>query len=221
MAENGAAEDQRLAADQWVGDHAIAGQNTSATTKRVGSIAIARQGNYYAIHYHTSDSPPWQGIGVKVDLPGSGQELWAAVAPGGATSLGVYDVNGGSVRGVWVPVNAAQDPSVLGFENLSGAAPLGGVYKILSGKLPNGGIAYTGALNIDPLAATFTNSVKSYRIRWSTSTSAVGFLFKGKLAVAAGWGADWEILRMQLSSSSISVDLLNKTGAEGTYTLLK
>lgn len=221
MAANGAAEDKRLAADQWVGDHAIAGQNTGATTKRTGSIAIAKQGSYYAIKYNTGDTPPWQGVGVIVQNPGSAPQLWAAVAPGGAASLGIYQVNGGALRGVWVPPNASQDASVLGFENLAGAAQLGGVYKIISGKLPNGGAAYTGALNIDPLAATFSSTVKSYRMRWSTGTSAVGFLFKNRLAVAAGWGTDWEILRMQLSSTSISVDLMNKTGAEGTYTLLK
>ena len=53
-------------------------------------------------------------------------------------------VNGGNLKGVWVPVNAQQDRSVLGFENLSGAPQLGGAYKILSGKLPNGGVAPTG-----------------------------------------------------------------------------
>ncbi|HSI13204.1 MAG TPA: hypothetical protein VK961_14225 [Chthoniobacter sp.] len=221
MADNEAAEDKRLAADQWVGDHAIAGQSTDATTKRTGSIAITKQGSYYAIKYNTGDNPPWQGIGVTVQVPGSGPELWAAVAPGGAASLGIYEVNGGALRGVWVPPNASQDPSVLGFENLVGAPQLGGVYKITSGKLPNGGTAYSGALNIDPLAASFSSTVKCYRMRWSTGTSAIGFLSKNRLAVAAGWGADWEFLRMQLSSASISVDLMNKTGAEGTYTLLK
>jgi len=120
-----------------------------------------------------------------------------------------------------VPVNATQDAAALGFENLAGAPQLGGVYKILNGKLPNGGAAYSGALNIDPLAPTFSGTAKCYRIRWATGTSAVGFLSKNRLAVAAGWGADWEILRMQLQSSSISVDLRNKAGAEGGYTLFK
>lgn len=220
MAENEAAEDARLAADQWVGDHKFAGQNITTTVKHTGSVAIAKQGNYYSVKYSSGENPPWQGIGVKVDLPG-GQELWAAVAPASATSLGIYEVNAGSLRGSWVPVNAAQDASVLGFENLAGAPQLGGVYKILSGKLPNGGVAYSGALNIDPLPATFSGTVQTYRIRWATGTSAVGFLTKGKLAVAAGWGADWEILRMQLQNASISVDLMNKTGAEGSYTLFK
>lgn len=220
MADNAAADEKRLAADPWIGDHGIAGQNNT-TTKRAGSIAIAKQGNYYAVKYNTGDNPAWQGIGVKVELPGSDPELWAAVAPGGAASLGVYEVNSGALRGVWVPVNATQDASVLGFENLAGAAELGGVYKISSGKLPNGGAAYSGALNIDPLAPTFSGTAKCYRIRWATGTSAVGFLSKNKLAVAAGWGTDWEILRMRLQSSSISVDLLNKTGTEGGYTLFK
>lgn len=221
MAANGAAEEKRLGADPWPGDHAISAQNTPATTKRTGAIAIAKQGDYYAIAYKTGENPAWQGIGVRVDLPGNAPELWAAVAPGGAASLGIYEVNGGSLKGVWVPVNAAQDRSVLGFENLSGAAEIGGVYKVLGGRLPNGGAAYTGALNIDPLPATLNGNAKCYRIRWTTGTSAVGFLVKGKLAVAAGWGADWEVLRLRLENSSIAAELLNKTGAPGDYTILR
>ncbi len=218
MAANEAAEDKRIAGDPWPGDHAIASQGAAAV-KRTGAIAIAKQGDYYSVSYKTGENPAWQGIGVRVDLPGNAPELWAAVAPGGATSLGVYEVNGGNLKGVWVPVNAAQDRAVLGYENLSGPGELGGGYQVLSGKLPNGGVTYTGALNIDPLPAKLSGNAKCYRIRWTTGTSAVGFLSKNKLAVAAGWGADWEVLRFRLENSSIAVELLNKAGAEGEYTI--
>jgi|GEM_PF-3040804 len=222
MAENGKAEEARLAADPWVGDHQIAGQNTTATTKRTGSIAITKQGDFYAITYKTGENPAWSGIGAPVTLvQGADPELWAAVAPSGAVSLGTYAINGGNLTGTWIPVNADHDKAVLGFENLAGAPQLGGVYKITGGKLPNGGAAYTGALNIDPLPATFSGTAKCYRIRWATGTSAVGFVVKNHLTVAAGWGADWEVLRFRLDTSALQVDLLNKTGAEGSYTIFR
>jgi hypothetical protein len=177
MARNEATEDKRVSGDPWLGDHAIAGQNTTATTKRTGSIAIAKQGNYYSVKYLTGENPAWQGIAVKVELPGSAPELWAAVGPAGATSLGVYEIGAVTLHGVWVPVNAALDDKLLGFENLTGGGQLGGVYQILNGKLPAGGAAYRGGtLNIDPLPDSLGGTAKCYRIRWSTGTSAVGFI---------------------------------------------
>ncbi len=221
MADNGAASDAAAAADPWPGTHQIAGQNTTSTTKRTGSIVLAKRAGAYTVLYETGENPKWAGIGVAVNVPGSGPELWAAVGPAGATALGIYDIKGGNLTGSWIPSNAADDKSVLGFENLAGAAQLGGVYKITSGKLPNGGASYTGALNIDPLPATFSGTAKCYRIRWANGATAVGFRVGDKLVMAAGWGADMEVLRFRAENASFSVDLLNKGGAEGEYTLLK
>jgi hypothetical protein len=156
---------------------------------------------------------------VKSGKPGADQELWAAVGPAGAVSLGVYTIQGGSLSGAWLPGNAMQDRPAIGFENLSGAARLGGVYKITSARLPNGGAAYTGALNIDPLASTLSGNVKCYRIRWTNGATAVGFATNSFLAVATGSGADWEILRFKPDNTGISVESLNKSGAPGGYTV--
>lgn len=221
MAENGAAADAAAAADPWPGTHQIAGQNTASTTKRTGSIVIAKRGGAYTLVYETGENPKWAGIGVAMNVPGSGPELWAAVGSAGAVALGIYDIKGGNLTGSWIPSNAADDKSVLGFENLVGAAQLGGVYKITSGKLPNGGASYTGALNIDPLPATFSGTAKCYRIRWANGATAVGFRVGDKLVMASGWNGDFEVLRFRAENASFSVDLLNKSGAEGEYTLLK
>ena len=222
MADAGAAEDAKAAADPWVGDHEIAGQNTDQTTKRKGSIAVTKQGEYYGITYKTGDNPAWTGVGIKVNvIEGGENELWAAVAPAGTVSLGLYDIKGGALSGTWIPTNGGLDPKVLGFEKLAGAPELGGVYKITGGKLPNGGAEYTGALNIDALPASFSQNTKCYRIRWATGSTATGFRLKDKLAVAAGWGADWEVLRFRLDNSSMGVELLNKSGAQGDYTIFR
>lgn len=207
--------------DPWIGSHNILAHQTSGA-KRAGAIVVAKQADYYGITYKTGETPAWQGIAINVTLPGSrGPELWAAVAPGGAASLGIYEVNGNSLRGVWVPVNASADRSLLGYENLNGPAELGGGYKVLNGKLPGGGATYTGELNIDPLPNKLSGNAKCYRIRWTTGTTALGFQTQTKLAVAAGWGADYETLRFKIENSGIVVEVLNKAGTQSGYLLQK
>jgi hypothetical protein len=110
---------------------------------------------------------------------------------------------------------------VLGFENLSGAPQLGGVYKITSGKLPNGGVAYTGALNIDPLQDNLNADLPCYRFRWATGTSGLAFRSGNRLAVAAGWGPDVEILCLKQENADFQGNCLSKTGGKGFYSILK
>jgi len=135
-------------------------------------------------------------------------------------SLGVYEIKGGALTGTWLPVNAGNDKSVFGFENLVGAPELGGVYKITSGKLPNRGVAYSGALNIDPLPRALNSDGKLYRFRWATGTTGLAFRAGNRLAVAAGWGADFEILRLALNhADGLAGDFTSKSGLIGYYTL--
>jgi hypothetical protein len=97
---------------------------------------------------------------------------------------------------------------------------LGGVYKITSGKLPNGGVAYTGALNVDPLNQTLNSDGKCYRFRWATGTTGLAFRAGDRLAVAAGWGADFETLRLTLNhADGLAGDFISKSGLKGYYTL--
>jgi len=222
MAQNGAAEDARLAADHFPGEHPILSHSSTIGVKRTGTVQITKQGEYYALTLKTGDNPAWQGIGVKVITAGGDQELWAGIAPAGAVSLGVYAIKGGALSGVWVPINAAGDKSVLGYEVLAGAPQIGGVYKITSGKLPNGGVAYTGAMNIDPLSESLIADARCYRFRWATGTTALAFRVGDRLAVAAGWGADYEVLRLRLDhADGLGGDFLGKTGAKGSYNLGK
>ena len=191
MAKNGAEEAAVRGADHFPGDHRIITHYVETGGGRKGSVLLAKQGNFYAITYKTGENPAWQGIGVKVALPNGDQELWAGVAPGGTVSLGIYGIKGGALSGTWLPINAADDKSVFGFENLVGSPTLAGVYKITGGKLPNGGVAYTGALNIDPLSQALNSDGKCYRFRWATGTTGLAFRAGDRLAVAAGWGADF------------------------------
>lgn len=205
--------------DPWVGNRPITSQRTSKTTKRDGTIDIAKQGKCYTVTYKTGENPAWHGIGVPINEPGMEPEIWAVVGPSAAVALGAYIVKDGKLDGSWIPVNATgEDRSVLGFEKLRGPAELGGQYTIESGKLPNGGAEYSGALQIEPLPIK-DKEVKCYRITWSNGATAVGFLIKDKLFVGAGWGADWEVIRIRPKADSFVLEFLNKSGQPGSYTL--
>jgi hypothetical protein len=222
MAKNEAEEDALKAGDHFPGEHAILAHSSTAGPSRKGSVQITKQGEFYALTLKTGENPPWQGIGVKVTTAGGDQELWAGIAPAAAVSLGIYAIQGGNLSGTWIPVNAAGDKSVLGFENLTGAPKIGGVYKVTSGKLPNGGVPYTGAMNIDPLAEKLVADAPCYRFRWATGTTALAFRVGDRLAVAAGWGADYEVLRLKLDHADfLGGDFLGKNGAKGSYNLDK
>lgn len=217
MAENAAKSTVTSSSvkDQWTGDHGILAQGAN------GSVLIDKRADIYPVAYKTGQEPAWQGIGVGVNTGSPNAEFWAAMAPAGAVALGVYDVKGGNLNGTWFPINTDKDPSVLGFEALAGSPSLSGAYRITNGKLPNGGASYTGALNIDPLPATLSGAAKCYRIRWSNGATAIGFLIGNKLAVAAGWGADYEILRIRPSQSGFAVEALTKAGATRRFELAK
>jgi hypothetical protein len=220
MEKNAAEELAVRGADHFPGDHRIITNYVETGGGRKGSILMTKQGSFYGITFKTGDNPAWQGIGVKIAMPNGDQELWAGVAPGGAVALGIYEIKGGSLAGTWLPINAASDRSVFGFENLVGSPQLGGVYQITSGKLPSGGVAYTGALNIDPLTQALNSDGKCFRFRWATGTTGLAFRAGNRLAVAAGWGADYEILRLTLNhADSLAGDFLSKSGRKGYYTL--
>ncbi len=220
MAEAGAQADAAAAADYFPGEHQIITHYTDGPKKRQGSIVLTKQGEYYGVTFKTGDQPAWQGIGIKYKSQYGDEELWAAVGPEAAVSLGLYQIKGGNLTGTWLPVNAAADKSNFGFENLTGAAQLGGVYQITSGKLPNGGVAYTGALNIDPLPGNMNSNGPTYRFRWATGTTALAFRVGDRMAVAAGWGADFEILRLQMNNSKgLNGDFMSKSGSKGYYTI--
>jgi hypothetical protein len=205
--------------DPWVGDRPITAQRTGKSTRREGTIDIAKQGKCYSVTYKTGETPAWQGIGVPIDEPGMEPEIWAVVGPAATVALGAYVVKDGRLEGSWIPVNATgEDRSVLGFEKLHGAAELGGQYTIDAGQLPNGGAAYTGTLQIEPLPIK-SKEVKCYRITWSNGATAVGFLIKDKLFVGAGWGPDWEVVRIRPKAGEFVLEFLNKSGEPGSYTL--
>jgi len=222
MARNGAAEDARVAGDHFPGDHPIISHNNTAGTKRTGSIEVTKLGDFYGLTLKTGDNPAWQGIGIKVPTAGGEQELWAGIAPAGTVSVGIYNIKGGTLSGTWVPVTGAPDKSAFGYENLSGSPKIGGVYTILSGKLPAGGVTYTGALNIDPLNESLIADAPCYRFRWATGTTGLAFRVGDRMFVAAGWGADYELLRLRLDhAEGLGGDFLSKTGAKGSYNLGK
>jgi hypothetical protein len=221
MRKNEAETDARAAADQFVGNWEIITHYTSGDVKRKGSVAVTPQGTFYGVEFKTGETPPWKGIAVKYKTKLNDQELWIAMAPAGAVGLGIYQVQGGNLTGTWLPVNAATDKSVLGFEKLTGSPQVSGAYTITAGKLPNGGVTYTGAMNIDPLKENMNTTARCVRFRWATGNFGIGFVLDNTVAVSAGGQTDFEILRLQLGNGSMNGDFLSAKGAKGYYTLIR
>jgi hypothetical protein len=76
------------------------------------------------------------------------------------------------------------------------------------------------ALNIDPLSQALNSDGKCFRFRWATGTIGLAFRAGDRLAVAAGWGADFEILRLALNhADGLAGDFMSESGLKGYYTL--
>ncbi len=220
MAAAGAESDAAAREDQLTGKYRIMTYAGEDGKKLAGSVTVSAQGKYYAVSFDAADAPGWRGIGVKHVLPDGTEELWAAVGPAAAVSLGIYEAKQGRLAGTWIPVNAADNPAALGRETLVGPVSGGGTYKIESGQLPNGGAAYTGAMNIEPLSAQVGSDGKAYRFKWATGTTGAAFSVGDTYAVCAGWGADYQLLRVRFYLGNLTGDFVGKS-ASGTCMLCK
>jgi len=80
-------------------------------------------------------------------------------------ALGIYDIKGGNLAGTWLPVNAADDKSVLGFENLVGAPQLAVSIRSRRESSLMAESPTRVALNIDPLTEALNTDAKCYRVR--------------------------------------------------------
>lgn len=211
--------------DAFIGEFKIASYTSSDGGKRAGTVTIRKQGPLYALSFQTADSPPWQGIAISPPIAppvGTGErELWAAIGPQGMVSLGLYQARGGTLTGVWYPLNAAADRSVYGSETLVGAADLGGAYRITAGRLPSGGATYTGTLNIEPVGKPIQGDNRTCLFKWTTGNVGVAFRAGDFVAVCAGSGADCQIVRFRATKSGLAGEFLGKAKADGTYTLRK
>ena len=220
MADNEAESDAAAkSAASFAGQYDLLGYQSSDGKSKTGKVTVTKQGKYYALIFATGDTPAWAGVAVTHTLANGTTELWAAVAPGAAASLGIYEAAGGKLTGTWIPANAADDPAVLGNETLVGPGGAG-AYKIESGQLPNAGAKYTGAMNIDASKANAGSDATPYRFRWATGTTGAAFSVGNTYAVSAGWGADYEIIRMHLYLGNLVGNFVGKNN-EGSFILSK
>lgn len=168
------------------------------------------------------------GIGIKSRVEGW-DELWIAFAPEGAVALAVYEIDGGTLTGKWIPINAAKDgKETLGNETLEGPENLDGDFKIVSAKAPNKGVEYLGAVSIHPFKPTDGNSsdlFDLYTMTWSFGATKIpGVAAKVKagdgksvLLAASGTKGEFAVGHVTCSSASQAkgIDFLSSKGTTG------
>jgi len=167
------------------------------------------------------------GIGIR--RPGEAwEEWWIAFAPEGSVALAVYDIDGGKLTGSWIPINAAKDgKGKLGSEVLDGPANLDGDFKILEGKAPNEGAAYTGTVSIHPFQPNENGSdlFDIYSVTWTFGDVKIPGVAakvkstpgKFKLIAASGTKADFAVGHVTGSSATQSkgIDYMTNKGSLG------
>ena len=220
-APNPPAIPEATSGDAISGEYKIARYSNSNGTTRSGSVSIQKRGPLYALTFKTGDAAEWQGIAFALaPKPGGNIELWAAVGPPDTVALGIYQAREGTLRGAWYPLNGGEDRTVYGSETLVGSPKLGGAYQS-SGKLPNGGATYTGALTVEPGGATLNGDGETYLFKWPTGTVGAAFRAGDLVAVCAGWGADCQIVRFRIESGNLAGEFYGRDKSKGSYTLGK
>lgn len=153
----------------------VAGTNPGQPGQYRGSVTFTDKApRFYDIEWNVRNSPPYTGIGIHRDhVLGVGWGL------GTFYGVAVYQVSGSKLSGRWA---TSRTGSVLGREELVGAAELGGTYQITDAWSPASGKPYTGTVTLRRRGELFDVTWKLDR----ETTNGIGLRDGNVLVVAFG-----------------------------------
>jgi hypothetical protein len=162
------------AADDLVGRYAATGVTPQGANYK-GDVQIEQVGKLHVVLWKLENGAAYKGIAIR-----QGDKL--GVGYGAADTkfgIAVYQVNGGTLQGVWA--DSRDLKSELGKETLEGSPSLSGTYKIALGQNRDGITNYTGTIEIKRNDNTFL-------FYWPTKVPSlgVGVLVDDMLVVAYG-----------------------------------
>ncbi len=202
------------------GTYSIYLSHSSDSKKHQGKFVFTKQGSIYAMDLKFTEGEPWQGVALEQN-----GELWAAIGPVNTVGLVVYRINGGNLSGAWM--NVTGDASKFGNENLSGAAAIGGAYKITSAKAPFTGAPYSGTVAIDALPIRIGAGEQPFvHLAWNLGAyqaQGVGFKTPAYLFAASSTGADCAVVRFKIDPKTANLmgDFYTVGQVHGDYMLTK
>ena len=151
---------QPASADDLVGRYAARGASPAGKPYQ-GEVQIEQLGALHVVLWKLNDGEAYQGIAIR-----QGDVLGAAYGPAKAKfGLVVYEINGGTLTGVWA--NSGDLKSELGKETLQGDPALNGAYTITLGQNRDGMTNYSGQVLIRPSGDT-------YIVVWPLKPPSVG-----------------------------------------------
>lgn len=208
--EAGEEQDKKDAADQVAGKWTLL--NSSGISDKVGkgTITVAeKKGAAYPVTFDFTDAggPTWTGAGFYEVVNGD-KLFYAAYGTPKTIALCVYEIAGGTLNGTWYPYYVDGTDKTVGTETLKGPETLDGTYTIESAKAPFTGAAYSGTVEIKPLAIVGADDdAKPYSITWTIGTaklSGIGIRSGNHFFVATGTGADVNIARFKLGNGAMN-----------------
>ena len=210
--EAGEEEDRKAAADQVAGKWVLL--NSSGIMEKVGKGTITvspKQGQAYPISLDLTagEGPVWNGAGVYKNAGGD-KSFFAAYGSEKKVALCVYEIDGGTLKGIWYPWYLDGTEKNTGSEVLKGPEGLDGTYKIESAKAPFTQAEYAGSVTIKPAPIAGANDdAKPYLISWTlgdVKVEGIGIRSGKFLYVASGAGADVNIAKFTIGNGTMNSD---------------
>jgi hypothetical protein len=162
------------AADDFAGRYAATGVTPQGGNYK-GEVQIEPVGKLQVVLWKLESGAAYKGIGIR-----QGDKLGVGYGgPDTKFGIAVYQVNGGTLQGVWA--DSRDLKSELGKETLEGSPNLSGTYKITLGQNRDGITNYTGTIEIK-------RNGNSFLFFWPTKVPSlgVGVLIDDMLVVAYG-----------------------------------
>ncbi len=185
----------RASADELNGKYQAAG-TTPAGKPYQGEVQIEQLGKLHVILWKLADGAAYKGMGIR-----QGDVLGAAYGQGDAKfGIVVYQVNGGTLTGVWA--DSRDLKSELGKETLEGSPDLNGTYKITLGQNRDGMTNYGGQVQIK-------KNGDSYILVWPTKPPAIGVGVRLKDMLVVAYGSNPQKLPGVVAYQVLGADALS------------
>jgi hypothetical protein len=138
------------------GQYEIKGETVSKNRAYAGELQIEQNGPGFNLAWRLDQGDAYRGAAMAADNV-LGAVYWTADRSSRDFGIVVYQIDGGELKGIWMPAGAKI--TAAGREDLEGSPDLDGRYEVTLGWNPDRRSTYSGHVEIDRNAET-------YDVRW-------------------------------------------------------